>query len=414
MLSDTASLTLLFPVLPLFALKFGLNSFEIGLLVSCNAVCQFFSSIFYGRWSDRVGRKPVLAISQLGTVISLVLMAFAQEPWLLFIAVAIDGLTAGNVTGAMAYISDLVTPDRRATAFAHCLVAMNLGRIVGPLIAGLCGVGNERTALLFAARLAVLSLIATLTLLTESRKNKSGKTGGRVLAQDQIDDLVSYSDRGYDLLELTAEPKILDFKFIRTWKLWSILAQGFLFYLSTSACNRELSLFAQRQFVHRPGEILASGESLVSYFFAFSGVVAVISQLFLLNRFVRILGENGVIRLGLVLSVLGFVTLGISENALVLFPAAFLISLGTALIQPCILSSIASKVPFLHKGAALGLNRTMFSLALVISPPIAGLFLKFHSPYPWALLLAVYCAAAVLMNFYSAPRSMKLARESRS
>src|SRR5205085_12461745 len=89
-----------------------------------------------GRISDRTGRKPLLLVSQLGTFIGFVVLANANALWVVFLSRAIDGITAGNLSLAQAYIADVTEPKDRARAFGVIGIAFGLGFLVGPALSG--------------------------------------------------------------------------------------------------------------------------------------------------------------------------------------------------------------------------------------------------------------------------------------
>ena len=105
------------PLLPFYAEKLGASAFQVGLLISAYAVCQLFSGPLLGKLSDRTGRKPLLLVSQAGTFIGFIVTAFAPTLSILLLARAIDGATAGNLSLAQAYISDITKPEDRSRSF---------------------------------------------------------------------------------------------------------------------------------------------------------------------------------------------------------------------------------------------------------------------------------------------------------
>ena len=138
-LVDIFAFTLVIPLLAIYAEHLGATPFEATLLVSIFAVCQLFSGPLLGRISDRVGRKPMLVVSQVGTFAGLLVMASAGSLWVLYLARVIDGATAGNLSLAQAYISDNTTPENRARSFGLIGIAFGLGFFLGPSVTGYSG-----------------------------------------------------------------------------------------------------------------------------------------------------------------------------------------------------------------------------------------------------------------------------------
>src|SRR5919109_2984023 len=115
---DVLGLTIMLPLLPFYAERFGASPAVVGLLVSTYALCQLVAGPALGSISDQMGRKPVLIVSQMGTFIGFLMLAAANSLWLVFTARIIDGLTAGDLSIAQAYIPHLTTAKDRAKAFA--------------------------------------------------------------------------------------------------------------------------------------------------------------------------------------------------------------------------------------------------------------------------------------------------------
>ena len=109
---------MLMPMLPFYAKTLGASATQVGLLLAVYALCQLVAGPPLGKLSDRFGRKPVLLVSQLGTFIGFLILASATTLWVAFLSRIIDGLTAGNLTVAQAYISDVTKPKDRAKSFA--------------------------------------------------------------------------------------------------------------------------------------------------------------------------------------------------------------------------------------------------------------------------------------------------------
>ena len=127
---------IIIPLLPFYATEFGASPFVIGLLFASFSASQLIASPLLGEWSDRWGRRPVLILSLIGTVISFVMLALADSLAMLFAARIVDGLSGGNITTARAYIADSTTEEKRAEAYGFLGVAFGLGFIIGPALGG--------------------------------------------------------------------------------------------------------------------------------------------------------------------------------------------------------------------------------------------------------------------------------------
>ncbi len=168
-LADILGLTIILPLLPFYAERMGASPAVVGLLVSVFAFCQLLSGPFLGRWSDHTGRKPLLLLSQAGTLVSRLLLAGAGTLWVVFLARIIDGLTAGNLVLAQAYISDVTEPQDRTRAFGIIGISFGIGFLLGPAISGALSGFGLAVPILASAALSALSVLATAFLLPAHR-----------------------------------------------------------------------------------------------------------------------------------------------------------------------------------------------------------------------------------------------------
>src|SRR5262249_32901875 len=168
-LADILGLTIILPLLPFYAEKLGASPTAVGLLASASAFCQLLSGPSLGRWSDRTGRKPLLIVSQLGTFASRLLLAGAGSLWVVYLARIIDGLTAGNLVLAQAYISDVTEPENRARSFALIGISFGIGFLLGPAISGALSPLGLAVPILLSAALSAVSILATIFLLPATK-----------------------------------------------------------------------------------------------------------------------------------------------------------------------------------------------------------------------------------------------------
>ena len=136
---DVLGLTIILPLLPFYAERLGASPTVVGLLVSTYAACQLIAGPVLGQMSDRTGRRPLLLVSQMGTFVGFLILAWAGYKgllWMVFLSRVIDGLTAGNLSLAQAYISDVTRPEERAKSFGMIGVAFGVGFLIGPAISG--------------------------------------------------------------------------------------------------------------------------------------------------------------------------------------------------------------------------------------------------------------------------------------
>src|SRR3954468_23760045 len=169
-LVDILGLTIILPLLPFYAESLGASPFVVGLLISSYAACQLIAGPILGQISDRIGRKPVLLLSQCGTFAGFVLLALSHSLIPVFISRIIDGLTAGNISVAQAYIADVTEESKRTQSFALIGIAFGMGFLLGPAVSGFLVGYAPVYPIVLAAALSFTSILATLILLPGKTK----------------------------------------------------------------------------------------------------------------------------------------------------------------------------------------------------------------------------------------------------
>ncbi len=166
---DLLGFGIIIPLLPFYAESFGASAFTIGLLGTSFSLMQFVFSPVWGRWSDKIGRKPIILLGLLGSGLSYVTLALAGSLVLLFVARIIGGIAGANIPTAQAYIADITTPEDRARGMGLLGVAFGLGFIFGPAIGGLLSRISPETPMWCAAALCFANFVAAWFFLPESR-----------------------------------------------------------------------------------------------------------------------------------------------------------------------------------------------------------------------------------------------------
>ncbi len=168
---DLLGLSIIIPLLPLYAARYGADALMVGLLSATYPFMQFIGAPVLGRLSDRFGRRPVLLASQLGTLSGFILLAYANSLVLLFISRLIDGLSGANIATAQAVVSDVTTEKTRTQGLGLIGAAFGMGFIVGPILAfatlALTG-GNYQAVAFVAAFFSLVSILLTFFWLPET------------------------------------------------------------------------------------------------------------------------------------------------------------------------------------------------------------------------------------------------------
>jgi MFS transporter, DHA1 family, tetracycline resistance protein len=358
---DVLGLTLVLPLLPFYAQHFGASPFVVGCLGASYAACQLISGPILGRVSDRVGRKPTLIFSQLGTFAGFLMIGGANSLWLLFLGRILDGITAGNLTIAQAYISDVTKPENRTKAFAFIGIAFGMGFLLGPALSGIVAHRYGYSAPPFAAAcLSALSVICTITLLPNVPP-KAREEGSRALEMRRF-----FSDAH------TRRPLISFFLYILTF---SVFIGGNAMFL-----ERRLGFDVEK----------------VGYVFALSGLVGALVQGGLIGRLVKKLGEERLAVAGFVSMVIGLGLVGFVRGIPLLVVAIVISGFGVAVTRPSLTTVITKSVSRDDQGVALGLSQSLASFANIVGPLTAGALIDRGLLTTWALVAAVLAVIGAL------------------
>ncbi|UOE52491.1 MFS transporter [Mucilaginibacter sp. SMC90] len=166
---------IIIPLILSYGKKFGVNKETIGLLTASFSIAQFFATPVLGSWSDRIGRKWILAFSLLGSCLSFILFGLANSLLLLFAARILDGITGGNISVAQAMVSDMSSAKDRARNFGLLGSAFGFGYVIGPAIGGLLSKMGDRVPFFFAAAMALVGMVLALVFLKETSSDKTRK-----------------------------------------------------------------------------------------------------------------------------------------------------------------------------------------------------------------------------------------------
>ena len=158
-LLDLIGFGIVIPILPFLSPQLGADKMDIALIVASYAVCAGLFGPFWGRLSDRIGRKPVIMICLAGAALSYVMLAFASQLWMIYLARAFAGAMAGNFGVGSAMMADITTPENRARGMGLIGAAFGLGLVLGPLLGGLLA-GPDGSFALPCAVAGCMSLLA--------------------------------------------------------------------------------------------------------------------------------------------------------------------------------------------------------------------------------------------------------------
>jgi DHA1 family tetracycline resistance protein-like MFS transporter len=342
---DLLGVGILIPVIPFLVLQFTPSALAVGLLALSYSLAQFLAAPLLGRLSDRVGRRPVLVASVLGSGVAYLVFGLATALWVMFAARIVDGLSGGNITAAQAYIADVSAPEDRAKNFGLIGAAFGLGFIVA---------------------------------LPESLP--AGKR-----------DMSPLSLR--DLNPLRPAVRALAQPALRLLML-AVFASGF----ASAELRTNFAVFTAGRFHMGPTE-----NALI---FSFIGVVGLLVQGVLLRRLTSEFSERALALTGLAIMVIGYLAIAFVPTVPLLYAAIALVSLGGGLSTPTLTGLVSLNVGPTEQGAALGAVQSLQSLTLILGPVWAGAFFDhvgMGSPYWTAALWVLLALVAVLRTPARAP-----------
>ena len=359
---------IIIPILYAYSLKFGLNDFQNGLLFAVFSICQFLSTPIIGRMSDKFGRRPLLIVSLSGTAVSFIMMAFAPNVLFLFLARALDGITAGNIPVAQAVISDTTEGKERARAFGIIFASFSFGLIFGPVISGFTYGISQALPFLIAGVITIIAVLLTVIYLPETNKHMGEVRQGRLF--------------DFGKLWHTLFDQNVGLTFIIT-----------LIYNFAFACA---IIYGYQPFVIKVLGLSAVQNALL---FTLFGVVGFLSQALFVHRFSTYFGVKKAFTLSLAAAVVAFLIMFFSRSLPIFIVAAIIMGFFNGMTQTLITTILSQETDAKSQGTILGLNASYMSIGQIFGPIIGGAIAAFFIPLP--LLLGAVCAfICLLLSFH--------------
>ncbi|MBE3561606.1 MAG: MFS transporter [Ktedonobacteraceae bacterium] len=380
--ADMAGASAILPIIPLYVVgQFRATPLQAALVLTVYYVAQMLASPLLGNLSDRLGRRPVLLISQAGTIVSYLLIVFAAPlgalldqaglqigvaggPVVIYLARLLDGVTGGNISVAQAYASDVSTPEERTRALGLIGGASGIGHILGPALAGLLSPLGLLTPFMGAAVISGITLLLTLLWLHEPQKHAESLKQGRVPLSQAIQ---------------------------RVWNLpiLLLLAMVLVVGLYMAALFGTAALYTGRVLLpHQPETVVVPA---VGAIVTVIGLIMALVQIFLLKPVAGHLGERRALLPGCVLLLIS--AAGFSAFTSLWWFIAFMVvfSFGVGIISPTLQSLLTRQGPESIAGRMLGWYQSMFSLSLILGPVWSGWVFEAVAPQ------AVFMVSAGLM-----------------
>jgi len=393
---DMVGLLMIIPLLPFYVKALGGEGISFlgihigigiitGFIIAAFTVAQLLSAPLWGRFSDRVGRRPTLLIALTASGIAYLIFGFADSLLLLFLSRIVQGAGGGTVGVIQAYVADSTAPQDRARALGWLSATTNLGVALGPVLGSFAITLGKRDLMpgpetlqmghaapgIMAAALCLINIAFAARYITESR----------------------------DL----AEHALVEGEVRRTSReaIWRVITHSrepasrliWIYAISIGAFQGSFSVLAL--FLNARFQVT---EQTIGYFFMYIGSISVFTRVLLLGRMVDWLGEVKLSRLGLLLLGAGVLGMPLSRNLWMLAIAVALIPLGTAFTFPCVTAMLSRVISPRERGLYMGMQQTYGGVARVIAPLFFGWSfdtLGVSSPYFFA---SAFIVATILLS----------------
>ena len=345
---DLIGFGIIIPLLPFFAEHYQASPFQVGLLMAVYSLTQFVAAPFWGRLSDRIGRRPVLLFSLAGAILAYLWLGVAEELWALFAARAVGGFMAGNISAAFAYVADITTRETRAKGMGMIGAAFALGFTIGPAIGGILAGSDPHNAdfqspAFAAAGLSAFALILGIFTLKESLSDEIKK-------------------------RITEKPKEIQSKqfqiALKKPNIRLLLLLSFLAVFAFAGIEATFALWSRRQYGWGPEQN--------GYLFALIGFSGALLQGGLIGLMSKRFGEANLIVQGSIALTLGIGLIPFATELWMLIIVMLIAVYGFSVISPSLNSLISLETNEEDQGGMMGVARSATTLARVGGPAWAG------------------------------------------
>ncbi len=381
---DLVGFGVVLPLLPLYAQRFHASATTVGALFASFSVAQLVFAPVWGRVSDRIGRKPVLILSLVGTAVGTLLTGLAGSLVLLFAGRVVDGVSGASVSVAHATVADVAPPSQRARLFGLLGAAFGVGFVAGPAIAGVAALVDARLPFFVAAAIAGVNAVVAIRRLPETNPRHAATADVSWAPQTGLEDELVVLEGDGDTDPAASSPTS------PTLRIPVLLVVAFVSLVAFSAFEVTFPLFGHL----RLGFRLTSTAGL----FAAIGLLLAAVQSSLVHPAVRRFGESGTLRLGLLTNGVGLLVLAAVHSWWLLVPALVALVVGQGLTAPSLTASFAAGAASARRGGVLGVQQSANGLARVVGPLLGG-FLFDHvgaaSPYFIGAAFMGFCALLI-------------------
>lgn len=397
---DLLGFSLILPLLPYYAEKYGATQFVTGLLVASYAAMQLIGAPLLGRLSDRYGRRPVLLASVFGTFLGFLLLGFADnigsaladafDPQaanlfvlgILFLSRMVDGLTGGNLSVAQAYISDVTDAQNRSKGLGMIGAAFGLGFIIGPATGGLLSQWGYAIPGIVAAALSFVNLMLIYFWLPESLTEEKRAEMPEKRPAVTINALFKALTRPFT---------------------GALLTTRFFFGLAFAIFQTIFSLYALQKFNLQARD--------TGFILTYVGILSVIVQGFLIGRLTKAYREDVLIFVSGILMIISLIGWALTPSIFWLLVVLTPTAISGGILNTLLSSTLTKAVQPQEIGGILGLGSAIESATRIFAPIIGGYLLQTFgtwSPGTFGAVIMLGITVFIYFNIFNHPAAAEI------
>ena len=411
---DLLGFGLIIPLIPVYILHYGGKPWVGGALLASFSTMQFIFYPIWGRLSDRIGRRPLILMSLIGSAISFVAFGFAPNLAVLFIArVAAGILSAASLPVAQAYIADVTPPEKRASGMAVLGAAFGLGFVCGPALGGilgsysLFGLQAIQTPALFAACVCALNFVWAFFALPESHTDRSETASSKSI---NVLDVFPAIHRALSNPQISAQLWVFTFATFAFTAVeasfsWLVLIRFHDVLLQNAQTAWAAGHAGQALPAALTREMLEKAQTrATSVIFAIVGVTSLIVQVAVIRGLARKVGENWLVKFGSAVLALTLLGIAFAPSLPYLWLTAAGLAIGSGVMNSSLSALITAAAPANERGSLSGTQQGLGSLARMIAPPINNYMVGVDTKIPF-LSSFVMMSGAFLLSLRLKPLS---------
>ena len=365
---DLVGFGIVVPLQGLYVERFGASATTVGFLFASFSLAQFVFAPLWGRVSDRVGRKPVIIVSLVGTAVGSFVTGAAGVLWLVFVGRLLDGASGASVSVAQAAVTDVASEDERPRLLGLLGAAFGVGFVLGPAIGGLAALGGARVPFFVAGAIASVNAIVAVVRLPETSPRHTARTAPTLAP---------------------AAPSLVSSPPAELARRRRLLRYALIAFVATSAFSvfeATFALLAERRF--------GLGSAGVAGVFVAVGLALMIVQGAMIHPVVARLGA---LRFGLAANAVGLLLLAGATHWFVLVGALAALTFGQGLAAPTLTTVVTQAAEPARRGQALGFQQGVGAVARVAGPAMGGaLFQHAGIPVPYLVAAGLVATAFVI------------------